>query len=280
MEIVDTHQHLWDLDQFRYSWLDSIPALNRSFGMEDYLAATQGLCVTKTVHLEADVDDPHMLGETRYLLELADQPENPLQGIVACVRPEHADFKAYLDKIVGHRKLKGVRRVLHTQADEVAGRKIFIDNVAALADYGLSYDICVLDRQLPVAIHLVQSCPGVSFILDHCGIPKVRERVLDPWRRDIAELARYGNVCCKVSGLVAYSDRARWTPDDLRPYVEHVLSCFGWERVMFGSDWPVCTLAASYPRWVETLKSLTQFGGPANQKKLFYDNAMRVYRLS
>lgn len=279
MEIIDTHQHLWDLDLFRYSWLDSIPTLNRSFRMPDYLEATRGLPVTKTVHLEADVDEAHMLGETRHLLKLAEQPDNPLEAIVACARPEDSDFKSYLDKIAGHPKLKGVRRVLHTQADELGQRKLFIKNVAALGEYGLSYDVCVLDRQLPIAINLVERCPEVTFILDHCGVPRIKDRILDPWRNDIAELAKHRNVYCKISGLVAYADPAHWTAEDLRPYVEHVLSCFGWDRVMFGSDWPVCTLSATYRQWVETLRILTHAAGEASQKKLFRDNALRVYRL-
>ncbi len=279
MEIIDTHQHLWDLERFRYSWLESVPSINRSFRMADYLEAVQGLNVRKSVHLEADVDEPHMLDETRYLLTLADRSDNPLEGIVACARPEYANFTSYLKEIVGHPKLKGIRRVLHTQPDELGQRKVFIDNVASLADYGLSYDICVLDRQLPIAINLVRNCPKVSFILDHCGVPRVKERILDPWRKDIAELARFPNVSCKISGLVAYADREHWTAEDLRPYVDHVLSCFGWDRVMFGSDWPVCTLAASYQQWVDTLRSLTESAGKQNQQKLFHDNAARVYRL-
>ena len=279
MTIVDTHQHLWDLDLFRYSWLDAFPALNRSFRMADYLEASRGLGVVKTVHLEADVDEPYMLAETEHLLKLADQPDNPLEGIVACGRPEKADFRTYLDKLAGHRKLKGIRRVLHTQPDELGQSSIFIENIAGLADYGLSFDICVLDRQLPIAIALIRRCPDVTFILDHCGVPRVKEKVLHPWREDIAELAAFPNVTCKISGLVAYADPARWTPDDLRPFVEHVLSCFGWDRVMFGSDWPVCTVSATYRRWVEALQSMTRAAEESAQRKLFHDNAVRVYRL-
>jgi predicted TIM-barrel fold metal-dependent hydrolase len=280
MQIIDTHQHLWDLDLFHYSWLDSLPELNRSFRMPDYLAAAEGLNVVKSVHLEADVDERYMVDETRYLLALADRPDNPLEGIVACGRPENDDFKSYLEKIAGHLKLKGIRRVLHTQPDELGQRSTFIRNVGALSGYGLSFDICVLARQLPIAISLASKCPEVVFILDHCGVPQVKERNLDPWRADIAELAKFPNVSCKISGLVAYADRERWKVDDLRPFVDHAIASFGWERVLFGSDWPVCTLSASYPRWVEALRTITQGAGDANQKKLFHDNAIRVYRLS
>jgi predicted TIM-barrel fold metal-dependent hydrolase len=280
MEIVDTHQHLWDLDRFRYSWLSSLAELNRSFRMPDYLEAVQGLRVIRSVHLEADVDEPYLLDETRHLLALADQTDNPLEGVVACGRPESKDFKSYLDKIAGHPKLKGIRRVLHTQPDQLGREKLFIDNVATLSSYGLGFDICVLARQLPVAINLVSRCPAVSFILDHCGVPQVKERILDPWRAHMAEIAQLPNVVCKVSGLVAYADRQHWTAEDLRPYVDHAISCFGWERVLFGSDWPVCTLAASYKQWVDALQTITSSAGEGNQKKLFHDNAVRVYRLS
>ena len=180
MQIIDTHQHLWDLELFRYSWLDSLPQLNRSFRMQDYLTAAKGLNVVKSVHLEADVDEPYMLEETRHLLALADQPDNPLEGIVACGRPEREDFKFYLDKIAGHPKLKGIRRVLHTQPDELGQGVTFTENVAALSGYGLSFDICVLSRQIPIAIKLISKCPNTVFILDHCGVPQVKEKHFDP----------------------------------------------------------------------------------------------------
>jgi predicted TIM-barrel fold metal-dependent hydrolase len=280
MQIIDTHQHLWDRDLFQYSWLNSVPQLNRSFRMADYLTATEGLNVVKSVHLEADVDEPYMLEETKHLLALADQPDNPLEAIVACGRPEHDNFKSYLDKITGHHKVKGIRRVLHTQRDELAQEATFLKNVAVLAEYGLSFDICVLARQLPIAIGLVSQCPDVAFVLDHCGVPQVREKQLEPWRTHIREIAKFPNVSCKISGLVAYADPASWTAEDLRPFVEHVIGNFGWDRVLFGSDWPVCTLAASYRQWVDALQTLTRHAGDVNQQKLFHDNAIRIYRLN
>ncbi len=279
MNIVDAHQHLWDLDRFHYDWLSSIPALNRSFSIADYLAATKGLDIEKTVHVEADVAERFMRDETRHVLELAEKPDNPLAGVVACARPESKAFRAYIEDIAGHPKLKGIRRILHTQPDDLGQSETFIENVGSLGRYGLSFDICVLARQLPIAIRLVSKCPGVTFILDHCGAPEVKGKVLDPWRAHVRELAQLPGVFCKISGLVVYADPAGWTKEDLRPYVEHVIECFGWDRVLFGSDWPVCTLASSYSRWVEALSSLTHGAGEANQRKLFHDNAIRVYRL-
>ncbi|HEY6291583.1 MAG TPA: amidohydrolase [Terriglobia bacterium] len=290
MRIIDTHQHLWDLNLFSYAWLAATepssgsvaagrPVLNRSFRMSDYLEATAGLGVEKSVHLEADVDERHMLAETRDILALADRPDNPLEGVVACARPESSDFRNYLDQIAGHPKLKGIRRILHTQPDELGRGQTFKNHVRTVADYGLSFDLCVLARQMPIAIELVRHCPEVAFILDHCGVPQVKERVLDPWRAHIREIATFPNVTCKVSGLVAYADPEHWTPEDLRPYIEQVIECFGWDRVMFGSDWPVCTLSATFRQWVEALSSLTANAGEESRAGLFHDNAIRVYRL-
>lgn len=280
MKIVDTHQHLWDTDRFHYAWLDSFEMLNRPFRMHDYLEAARGLDIQKSVHIEADVDEPQMLDETRYILELAGRPDNPLSGVVACARPENPDFHEYIEKIILYPAVKGIRRILHTQPDELGQGKTFIANVGSLSNDGLSFDICVLARQLPIAINLVRQCPNVSFILDHCAVPQVKEKILDPWRAQMREIANFPNVTCKISGLVAYADPDTWAIDDLRPYVDHALECFGWDRVMFGSDWPVCTVSATLAQWVETLTFLTEFGGEVNQQKLFHDNAIRVYRLS
>jgi predicted TIM-barrel fold metal-dependent hydrolase len=280
MKIVDAHQHLWDLDLFHYAWLKDLPVLNRSFRMDDYCDATKGRAIEKSVHLEADVDEPFMVDETKYVLRLADRGDNPLEGVVACGRPESKEFKTYLERILGHPKLKGIRRILHTQPDDLGQSGTFIENVNSLPGYGLSFDLCVLARQLPLAIRLVSRCPEVTFILDHCGVPQVREKILDPWRANIRAIAKFPNVFCKISGLVAYADPREWTTEDLRPYVEHAIECFGWDRVMFGSDWPVCTLSASYQQWVDALVSLTRGAGEVNQKKLFRENAIRIYRLA
>jgi len=210
---------------------------------------------------------------------LADDSGNRIAGIVASGRPERDGFEAHLDALAVNPKVKGVRRILHTGTDDVGQGKMFIENVARLGEYGLSFDICVLARQLPVAINLVSKCPDVAFILDHCGVPDVKGRALHPWRDYIRELSKFPNVACKVSGLVAYGDPSNWKAEDLRSFVDHVIESFGWNRVMFGSDWPVCNLTASYKKWVETLLDLTHSAGEANQKKLFSENAIRIYRL-
>ncbi len=279
MKIIDTHQHLWDLDRFRYSWPAGQPKLNRSFLMRDYLEATAGIEVVKTVHVEADVDEAFMLDETRWILSLAERDDNRLAGVVAVARPEYDDFRDQIEAIAGHPQLKGIRRLLQSEPDELSTTTTFVENVRWLEEFGLSFDLCVRARQLPLAARLIRDCPNVQFILDHCGNPDIKNRDYDQWRKDLQEVASLPNVACKVSGIVVNADLENWTIEDLLPAVEHVIASFGWDRVMFGSDWPVCTLAASYRQWFDALMDLTKEAGEENQRKLFHDNAERIYRL-
>src|SRR5882672_4962309 len=264
MEIIDTHQHLWDLDQFPYSWTPGRPALNRSFRPGDYDEATRDLTIAKSVHVEADVDENFILEETLHVLSLARSDDNPIAGVVAAARPEYDGFREYIERIAGHRLLKGVRRILHTEPDHLSAATTFVENVRSLEDYGLTFDVCVLARQLPQAINLVKRCPKVEFILDHCGNPNLRSDAgggeVDEWREHLREISGLPNIVCKISGIVVNTDLTgptKWTAETLRPAVDHVIACFGWDRVMFGSDWPVCVLAASFKQWVEALSLLT-----------------------
>ena len=279
MRIIDTHQHLWDLDQFPYSWTVNRPILNRSFRLDDYFLAARDVEVAKSVHVEADVDEDFMLQETLHVLSLARHNDNPITGVVAAARPEYDNFREYIGQIITQPNLKGVRRILHTEPDELSATATFVENVKSLEENGLSFDLCVLARQLSQAINLVKQCPNVNFILDHCGNPDIKNRDYDAWRERIEEIAGFPNVVCKVSGIVVNTEIENWTVEDLRPAVEHVIASFGWNRVMFGSDWPVCTLAATFKQWVLGLMFLTKDTGEENQRKLFYENAERVYRL-
>lgn len=279
MQIVDTHQHLWDLDKLPYSWTANQPKLNRSFRMEDYLAATQGIEIVKSVHVEADIDEAFIADETRYILELSERDDNPLSGVVANARPEYDNFRDSLLPFAKHPNLKGIRRLLQSEPDALSTTTTFRENIRSLEEFGLSFDICVRDHQLPVAIQLVNDCPNVSFVLDHCGNPDIKNRNYDFWRERIIEIADLPNVVIKVSGIVVNTDVENWTVEDLRPAVEHVIASFGWDRVMFGSDWPVCTLAASYRQWFDALNFLVKDASEENRRKLFKENAERIYRL-
>jgi len=278
MYLVDTHQHFWDPAQFSYSWCKSVPPLNRRFGLDDYKQAAEGLNIRKTVFMECDVDEPHALEEARHVQRLT-ATHTFIAGIVASARPESSSFPAQLEALLALSRLRGLRRVLHTQPDALADSTLFAENLQRLSQHRLSFDLCVLARQLPVAVRLVERCSDVSFVLDHCGIPDVKAGALDPWREQMTRLAEFPNVVCKISGLVAYADPERWTVDDLRPWVEHVVDRFGWERVLWGGDWPVCTLTASLARWVEATHELFRGATLAQRSAFFHRNAERIYRV-
>ena len=280
MQLIDTHQHLWDLTQFRYSWTEQQPKLKRSFRLEDYLKATAGLEILQTIHVEADVDEAFREAETRHVLALAERPETRIGGVVAALRPESKDFPKELKRWIGRPAFKGVRRLLQSAADDLPRQPLFRQHLELLGSHGLTFDLCLQARQLPYTVELVKACPGVQFILDHCANPEIRTGISGMWRDQIAELASYPNVACKISGLVNNGDWERWKTEDLRPAVEWVLACFGWDRVMFGSDWPVCTVASSFQRWVEALTELTSTASAENRARLFVGNARRFYRLS
>jgi len=278
VKLIDTHQHLWDLRRFPYSWCAGLPALNRNFLLADYARAAAGLGITKTVFMECDVDEPHALEEAREIQRLAGE-EPLIAGIVASGRPEHADFPRHLAELAKLPLVRGVRRVLHTQPDALSQSPQFAEHIRLLPEFGFTFDLCVLARQLPLAFALAEACPSVNFILDHCGVPDVKAGALDPWRDEIARLARLPNVACKISGLVAYADPATWTAEQLRPWVDHVLEHFGWDRVVWGGDWPVCTISATLRQWVEALRTLLAGSSPGQRALLYHLNAERIYRV-
>lgn len=278
MELVDTHQHLWDLERLPYSWCSGIPSLNRSFRLGDYQEAKAGLGIGRSVFVECDVDEPHLLDEARAIQALADSHPS-IAGIVASCRPEKAGFGAHIEALARLPRVKGVRRILHTQPDELSEDPTFAENLRLLPQFGFSFDLCVLERQLPQAIRLVRACPGVSFILDHCGVPDIRGGALDPWRARMTELAALPNVACKLSGLIVYTDRTTWTAATLRPWVEHVVAIFGWDRLVWGGDWPVCTQAGTLAQWVAATRELVRHAGEREHARLFHENAERLYRL-
>lgn len=279
--IVDSHLHLWDPRRFRMLWLDGNANLDRPFGLAEYRAATAGIDVGAMVYLQVEVEPAYALLEAQWAAERS--LEDPrLRGIVAWAPVEHGErVRSFLDALVAvGPRLKGIRRIIQSEPDPgFALRPDFVRGVQILAEYGLSFDLCPYHPQMPAIVELVRRCPEVSFILDHIGKPSIRDRLLDPWRAQIRELAALPNVICKVSGLVTEADRRHWTPQDLRPYVEHVLESFGEDRVAFGGDWPVVTEAAAYRRWVETLDALTAGLSSAAKRKLWSENARRFYRL-
>jgi L-fuconolactonase len=279
--VIDAHVHLWDPHRLRMPWLDDNPQLRRSFDLTDFAEASDGLVVDAIVYVEVDVKPAYGLLEARWAADAAER-NHQLAGIVANAPIEDgATVSSYLDALVqlGPR-IKGVRRLIQSETDpEFQVRPRFLEGLRLLPKYGLSFDICIRHDQLARSIQMVRACPDVSFVLDHLGKPNVKEGQLEPWRDQISELAELPNVMCKVSGLVTEADHTHWTVADLKPYVLHVLDAFGEDRVLFGGDWPVVTMAASYRQWTTSLDQLTSHLEPAARQKLWADNARRVYRL-
>jgi predicted TIM-barrel fold metal-dependent hydrolase len=279
--IIDTHQHLWDLTLFRLPWQKDNPKLARSFVMGDYLEATAGLNVVKSVYMEVDVDPSQQSAEADYVLAICQRGDTPMAAAVISGRPAESGFRDYIIRYKQSPFIKGIRQVLHVP-ETPPGYCLderFIAGIRLLGSLGLSFDLCMRSAELGDALKLVTACPDTRFILDHCGNASVRARDLTPWRKDIETLAGRKNVVCKVSGIVASAAPGPWTADDLAPIINHVLDTFGSNRVMFGGDWPVCTLAATYRQWVEALQSIVRGRSAVDQRKLFHDNAAAFYGL-
>jgi L-fuconolactonase len=189
------------------------------------------------------------------------------------------EARRILDELAQMPLVKGVRRLIQSEAPGFATQPAFVAGVQALSDYGFSFDICILHHQLGDALHLVKQCPEVDFVLDHLGKPDAKTPLFEPWARQISELAQFPRVYCKLSGLVTEADHQRWTRADLKPYIDHVIAAFGVNRVMYGGDWPVSLLATTYREWVETLRWATADLDSDDQNKLFYQNAQRFYKL-
>jgi L-fuconolactonase len=283
--IVDSHVHLWDPGHFRMEWLDGNQTLGTPFDLAAYREHTAGIDVEAMVYLEVDLAKEYKLLEPQWVIERA-QEDARIRGIVASAPLEFGEqVRAFLEALValnqpGKHLIKGVRRLLQGEPDPAfCLQPRFVRGVQLLAEYDLSFDICVYYIQLGNAVELARRCPDTQLILDHIGKPNIRGKELDPWRQQIKDLAALPNVICKMSGVLTEADLQHWTIDDVRPYVEHILESFGEDRVAYGGDWPVVLNAASYRQWVDTLDQLTQHLSPAAKRKLWAENARRFYCL-
>ena len=295
LPIVDTHQHLWDLERFSPPWLADAPeVLSRSYVTKDYLEASKDLNVTRAVYMEVDVSTDDQSDEATHVIGLSQSKDHPTAAAVISGRPASATFEPYIRRFAESPYIKGVRQVL--QVPE-ARRGLcmdpqFVRSIQLLGELGLSFDLCMRPRELADGLSLVSRCPETRFIVDHCGnadpkafrspsTPGSEEpwHEPDPWRRDMAALAAKENVVCKISGIIARAPKEDWTSDDLAPIINHCLDAFGPDRVVFGSDWPVCNLVASYTAWAKALGEVISDRPIREQEKLLADNATRLYRL-
>ena len=288
--IVDTHQHLWDLSVVHPPWLKPGGELTRNFVTQDYLEATAGLNVTTAVYMEVAVADDQLVAEAEHVIGLCADENHPTCAAVIGGRPASDGFRAYLNRFRDNPCVKGVRHIMgQPEMLEAAG---LTAGLQLLGERGLCFDLCVPPRLLEAAAKLVDACPETRIVVDHCGNadpvafmaeadhPRAPQHDADAWRRDMQALAKRKNTICKISGIVARMEKERWKPEDLAAPISHCLDVFGPDRVIFASDWPVCTRGASLRQWVEALQQVVRDRPASEQHKLFSANALAFYGLT
>jgi predicted TIM-barrel fold metal-dependent hydrolase len=275
--IHDTHQHLIYADRLRYTVAEGIPALAyRSFRYTDYLEAIRNTGIEATIFMETTPDEWGREFDLIYPLFKA--PGSLMTGIVAQYRLEDAHgFQPWIESHLGP-ALAGVRRVCHTEPDDFPLQEAFVRNVALLSNYNLTFDLCFLGRQLPYAIRLAQRCANTQMVLDHCGVPDIAHGEWETWKTSITEISKLPNVACKLSGVLAYCRPDNATLAAVRPYVEYCIESFGWDRLLWGSDWPFCHQTTTLKHWVEVSRELVRCESLETQRKVFFENARRIYR--
>ncbi|MHB1700697.1 MAG: amidohydrolase family protein [Acidobacteriaceae bacterium] len=274
---IDAHHHLWSYSAEDHGWIgDRMTQIRRDFLPADLEAELKSANIDGAVAVQTR----QALEETEWLLRLASQHE-VMRGVVGWAPIASPDFAATLERLREHRKLKGLRHVAQDEPDDAfLLREDFNAGIGLLRDTGLVYDILIFERHLPNAIQFVDLHPHQAFVLDHIGKPRIAQGEMEPWAANIRELARRENATCKLSGMATEADWAGWSLDTLRPYAEVVLEAFGADRVMMGSDWPVCLLAASYGRWVGTVEELVAALSQSERESVLGGTAMRVYDLA
>jgi len=278
--IIDTHVHLYDIERLSYSWMQMIPSINKTTLVADYDKACGAVDVEAFVFAEVAVDAGLHLEEAAFVQGMADAAPR-LAGMVAHAPVEKGlAVAADLEALKAHATLRGIRRLIEIEHNpSICLEPDFLDGVRLLPKYDLSFDICIKHWAMAYAIELVRRCPDVSFVLDHIGKPDIRNGLKDPWWGQMRELAKLPNVVVKVSGVVTEADHENWVPSDVTPYIAHVIECFGFDRVMFGSDWTVSTQTHSYPEWPAIIDDVIAGASKSEARKLYRETANRVYRL-
>lgn len=277
--IVDTHVHLWDPAHLNYPWLRDVPKLNQPFLPANYRTHCGDVQVDQMVFLECDLDPTQFLEEAQWVASLMDE-EPRLTGIVAHAPLHKGDaVRADLEALSQVPRVKGVRRLIQSEAVDFCVQPDFVAGVQALQDFNMRFDLCIFHPQLANTIALVKKCPNVQFVLDHIGKPGIKAGIVEPWKTELKQLAELPNVVCKVSGVVTEADHDNWTFEDIKPYLDHVFDTFGFDRVMYGGDWPVSTLATDYPTWVSVLDRLLAGCSDDELKKFYCTNAISFYGL-
>ena len=275
--IFDTHLHLIDRRRLRYPWLGSVPALDRDWTYDDYESVARRVGITDVLHMEVDVAADQIGAETGYIAELMRRPGSLIRGAISACRPEASGFAAWLEQL-DRDTVKGLRRVLHVMPDPLSQDALFRENIGRLGTAGLVFDLCLTARQLLLGTELVDSATQTTFVLDHCGVPDIAGGAFTGWAASLREVARRPNVNVKLSGITAYT-AGDWSVQSLTPWVDHVLECFGTDRVVWGSDSPVCTLQSNLAEWVAASQALLAPLSLSEHAAIMGGNARRLWRV-
>jgi L-fuconolactonase len=276
MSRIDAHQHFWEYSSQDYGWIGpEMVILKKDRLPKDLAPLLDSEGIEGTVAVQAR----QTIQETEWLLELADR--HPLVwGVVGWLDLCGPGLQAELERFSGHPRFRGVRHVVQDEPDdEFMLRPDFVRGLGALRAFDLTYDILIFPRHLPVACRVVSQFPDQPFVLDHIAKPPIRDRQIEPWASDIRNLAAFPNVFCKVSGMVTEADWQRWQPADLKPYLDIVFEAFGPGRIMFGSDWPVCTVAGAYPDVAGVVRDYVDALSAVEQAAVWGETAQGFYGL-
>ena len=275
--MIDAHQHFWTYNPAEYPWIgNQMERIRRDFLPPDLAREMTESGIAGVISVQAR----QSLDETWQLLNFCDRYEW-IRGVVGWVPLIDPDLNRMLPTVASHPKLRGVRHILHDEADAFYMlREDFNYGIRALKPFKLAYDILIFEHHLPQTIQFVDRHPDQVFVVDHLAKPRVRDGIISPWRENIAQLAKRSNVYCKISGLVTEAKYGAWTEEELKPYVDVVLEAFRPERLMFGSDWPVCLVSASYSRWIQVVGNAIAGLSPAEQRRIWSETAVEAYRLT
>ena len=275
-ETIDAHHHLWSYQASEYGWISpEMGVLARDYLSGHLKVEMQKANVDGSVVVQAR----QSIEETEWLLTLANKSEM-IRGVVGWAPISSGSFPVQLDHLKQEKKLKGLRHVIQDEPDDdYILRPDFNRGISAMNDSGLVYDILIFHRHLPAAIQFVDQHPNQVFVLDHIAKPAIKDGILEPWRSIIRQLAQRNNVYCKISGMVTEANCSQWRVEDLQPYLDTVLEAFGPNRLMAGSDWPVCLLATTYEGWFATLRKMLQSLSTVEKESIFGGVASKVYRL-
>jgi L-fuconolactonase len=272
---IDAHQHFWNYDHIEYGWMtDEMYAVKKDFLPQDLKPILEDHHIDGTVLVQVGQN----LKETETLLKIAEDNDF-VKGVVGWVDMRDNNIQAKLSDYKVYPKLKGFRHILQTEEPDFMLHPDFLNGIANLHDFDFTYDILIYPRHLEAAVALVEQFPEQRFVVDHLAKPNIRENELSEWEAGIRHLASYSNISCKISGLVTEADWKHWNPSDFTRYIDIVVNAFGTGRIMFGSDWPMCLVAASYGDVMNIVMNYFSCFTTHDQQLFFGENAKNFYKL-